>query len=155
MGADKNSPQRTRPMSQSQLQKSHTNTNCQDNVVMDPLEVLGTIPRRTCESTRKEAKEANNLGKNLRTDRTVRLAVADCPPQKGRTIQRTGCGQFAVQKSPPTEKHRLCLNGPLNGPRPLADCPPTTHGWSVEELRRNTRTRKNTSPKSSPDLPNG
>jgi hypothetical protein len=35
MGADKTFSQRPRPMSQLQLQKSHTNTNHQDNVVMD------------------------------------------------------------------------------------------------------------------------
>jgi hypothetical protein len=160
MGANKNSPQRTRPMSQSQLQKSHTNTNCQDNVVMAQLHVLGTIPRSTRGSTGKEAKEPNNLGKKLRTDRTVRLAVADCPPEKGQTVQKIGRGR-SVQKSPTTEKHLLRLNGPLNGPRPLevcppaADCPPSTRGRSVNEQNRNPRTRKNISPKSSPDLPNG
>jgi hypothetical protein len=70
---------------------------------MDQLKVLGTIPRSTHGSTRKEAKEPNNLGKKMRTDRTVRLAAADCPPQKGRTVWKTGRGRSAVQKSPPTE----------------------------------------------------
>jgi hypothetical protein len=83
MGADKNSPQSTRPMSQSQLQKSHTSTNRQDNIVMDQLQVLGTIPRNTHGSTREEAKELIKLGKNQCTDRIIRLAAADCPPEKG------------------------------------------------------------------------
>jgi hypothetical protein len=74
------------PMSQSQLQKSHTNTNRQDNVVMDQLQVLGTIPRSTRGSTREEAKEPNKLGKFMCTDQTVRLAIADCPPKGGRTV---------------------------------------------------------------------
>jgi hypothetical protein len=65
MGADKNSLQRTRPMSQSQLRKSHTNTNLQDNVVMDQLR------RNTRGSTREEAKELIKLGKNQRIDRIV------------------------------------------------------------------------------------
>jgi hypothetical protein len=140
-------------MSQSQLQKSHTNTNRQDNVVMDQLQVLGMIPRSTHESTRREAKEPIKLGKFLRTDRTVRLAVADCPEDRR--------GLSAVQKTLPAEKQRFCLNGPQNGPQPLAecppaaDCPPTMRGRSVEELRRKTRMRNDTSPKSSPDLPNG
>jgi hypothetical protein len=103
MRADKNSPQRTRPMSQSKLQKSRKNTNRQDNIVMDQLQVLGTISRSTSGSTRKEAKEPNNLGKNLHIDWTVRLASADCQPKKGRTVRKTGCGRSTVQKSPPTE----------------------------------------------------
>jgi hypothetical protein len=103
MGADKNSLQRTRPMSQSQLQKSHTNTYHQDNVVMYQLQVLGMISQSTRGSTRKEAKEPNTLGNNPCTDRTVHLVVADCPPEMGRTVQKTGRGQSAVQKSPPTE----------------------------------------------------
>jgi hypothetical protein len=107
MGADKNSPQRTRPISQSQLQKSHTNTNCQDNVVMDQLQVLATISRGTHRSTQKEEKDPNNLGKNLRIDRTVCLAAADYPPEKGRTVRKTGRELSAVQKSPPTEKTPL------------------------------------------------
>jgi hypothetical protein len=86
MGADKNSLQRTRPKSQSQLQKSHTNTNCQNNVVMDQLQVIGTIPQSTRGSTREEAKEPNKLGKFLRIDRIVRLATADCPPKAGWTV---------------------------------------------------------------------
>jgi hypothetical protein len=153
MGADKNSPQITRPMSQSQLQKSHSNTNRQDNIVMDQLQVLGTIPQSTRGSTRKETKESNNLGKNLRTDQTVRLAVADCSAEMGRTVRKTGRGWSAVQKSPPTEKHCLCLNGPPNGPQPLADCPPaadcppSTSEWSVNEQSRNPRTHKEHLPK--------
>jgi hypothetical protein len=87
MGVDKNSPQNTRPMSQLQLQKSYMNTNRQDNVVMDQLQVLGTIPQSTRGSTREEAKEPNKLGKILHTDRTVRRregglsrqAGEDCP----------------------------------------------------------------------------
>jgi hypothetical protein len=90
MGADKNSPRRTRPMSQSQLQKSHTNTNRQDNIVMDQLQVLGMIPQNTCGSTREEAKESIKLGKFLRTDRTVRLAAADCSPGRGGLSVRAG-----------------------------------------------------------------
>jgi hypothetical protein len=74
------------PKSQSQLQKSHTNTNRQDNIVMDQLQDLGTIPQSTRKSTREEAKEPNKLGKFLRTDRTVRLATTDCPPKGGRTL---------------------------------------------------------------------
>jgi hypothetical protein len=146
---------------QSQHQKLHTNTNCQDNVVMDQLQVLRTIPRSTRGSTRKEAKEPNNLGKNLLTDRTVRLAIADCLLEKGRIVQRIGRRRSIVQKSPPTEKHRIYLNSPPNGLRPLADSPPvadclpTKRGRSVEELHRNTRTCKSTSLKSSSDLPNG
>jgi hypothetical protein len=118
---------------------------------MDQLQVLGTIPRSTRGSTRKEAKEPNNLGKNLPTDRTVRLAVTDCPPEKGRTVWKTGRGRSAVQKTPPTEKHRLFLNGPPNVTRPLADCPPaadcppSTRGRSVNEQSINPRTCKNIS----------
>jgi hypothetical protein len=67
-------------MSQSQLQKSHTNTNHQDNVVTDQLQVLRTIPLNAYGSTREETKEPIKLGKTLRTDWTVCLAVADCPP---------------------------------------------------------------------------
>jgi hypothetical protein len=70
-------------MSQSQLQKSHTNTNRQDNVVMDQLRVLGTIPWNTHGSTREEAKEPIKLGTNRRTDRTVRLPAVDYPPRGG------------------------------------------------------------------------
>jgi hypothetical protein len=66
------------------------NTNHQDNVVIDQLQVLGTIPRSTHGSTRGEAKEPIKLGKISRTDRTVRLAAADCAPGKGRTVQKTG-----------------------------------------------------------------
>jgi hypothetical protein len=138
MGVDKNSPQITRPMSQSQLQKSHTNTNRQDNVVMDQLQVLGTIPWNTRGSTWEEAKELIKLGKNQRTDRTVRLAAADCPLEKGRTVHKTGRGRSAVQKLPPTEKQHFYLNVPPNGPRGVADCPPSTRGRSVDELRRKT-----------------
>jgi hypothetical protein len=58
---------------------------------MDQLQVLGTISRSTRGSSRKEAKEPNNLGKNLRTDRTVCLAAADYPREKGRTDRKTGC----------------------------------------------------------------
>jgi hypothetical protein len=79
----KNLLQRTRPMSQTQLQKSHTNTNRQDNVVMDQLQVLGTIPRSTRGSTRREAKKPIKLGKFLRIDLTVRLATADCLQWRG------------------------------------------------------------------------
>jgi hypothetical protein len=77
-------------MYQSQLQKSHTNTNRQDDVVMDQLQVLGMIPRNSHGSTREEAKEPIKLGKILRTDRTVCPAAADCPPGKGQTIRKTG-----------------------------------------------------------------
>jgi phenylpropionate dioxygenase-like ring-hydroxylating dioxygenase large terminal subunit len=87
MGADKNSPQRTRPKSHSQLQMSHTNTSRQDNVVLDQLQVLGVIPWSTRGSTRVEAKEPIKLGKFLRTGRTVRLAVADCPPGWERIVR--------------------------------------------------------------------
>jgi hypothetical protein len=73
-------------MSQSQLQKSHMNTNHQDNVVMDQLQFLRTIPRSTRGSTREEAKEPIKLGKILRKDWTVRLAAADYPPGKGHTV---------------------------------------------------------------------
>jgi hypothetical protein len=148
-------------MSQSQLKKSHTNTNRQDNVVMDQLQVLGMIPLSTRGSTRKEAKEPIKLGKILRTDWTVRLSAADYPPGKARTIRKIGANGLPYEKMLPAEKHRFCLNGPQNGPRPLADClpaaecPPNTRGRSLNELRRKMRTRKNTSPKSSPDLPNG
>jgi hypothetical protein len=76
-------------MSKSQLQKSHTNTNRQDNIVMDQLQVLGTIPRSTCGSTREEAKEPIKLGKILRKNWTVRLAAMDCPPKEGRTVRST------------------------------------------------------------------
>jgi hypothetical protein len=77
-------------MYQSQLQKSRTNTYRQDNIVMDQLQVLGTIPRSTRGSTREEAKEPIKLGKILCIDQTVRLAAADCPPRKGRTVRKTG-----------------------------------------------------------------
>jgi hypothetical protein len=80
----------TRPKSQSQLQKSHTNTNRKGNVVMDQLQVLGMIPRSTRGSTRKDAKEPIKHGKFLRTDRTVRLATADYPPGRGGLSRRTG-----------------------------------------------------------------
>jgi hypothetical protein len=80
--------QRTRPMSQLQLRKTHTNTNRQDNIVIDQLQVLGTIPRSTRGSTREEAKEPIKLGKFLCTDRTVCLAVADCPPGRGGLSKR-------------------------------------------------------------------
>jgi hypothetical protein len=95
--------QRTRPKSQSQLQKSHTNTNRQDNVVMDKLQVIGTIPQSTRGSTRKDAKEQIKLGKFLCTDRTVRLAAADCSPGRGGLFGRadTDCLQY---KSPPQPK---------------------------------------------------
>jgi hypothetical protein len=126
MGADKNSPQRTRPTSQSQLQKSHTNTNHQDNIVMDHLRVLGTIPQSTRGSTREEAKEPIKLGKKLRTDRTVRLAAADCPPEKGRTVWWTGQGadgpQYKSRLQPKTQC--MCLNSLHNGP-------PTPSGLSA------------------------
>jgi hypothetical protein len=113
---------------------------------MDELQVLGTIPRNTRGSTREEAKEPIKLGKNQRTDRTV-------PQRRG--------GLSAVQKSPPTKKHLFCLNSPQNGLRGVADCPsaadcpPNTRRLSENEQSRNSRTRKNTFPKSSPDLPNG
>jgi hypothetical protein len=116
MGADKNSLHGSRPMSQSQLLKSHTNTNRQDNIVMDQLQVLGTIPRSTRRSTRKEAKEPNTLDKNLLIDRTVHLAVTECPPEKEQTVRKTGCRRSAVEKSPPIEKHRLYLNSTPDGP---------------------------------------
>jgi hypothetical protein len=58
-------------MSQSQLQKSQTNTNHQDNVVIDQLQVLGMIPLNTHGSTGEEAKEPIKLGKIQRTGRTV------------------------------------------------------------------------------------
>jgi hypothetical protein len=83
-------PQRTRPMSKSQLQNSHTNTNHQDNVVMDQLQVLGSIPRSTRGRTREETKEPIKFRKILRIDRTVRLAVAECTPGKGRTVRKNG-----------------------------------------------------------------
>jgi hypothetical protein len=134
MGADKNSPQRTRSMSQSQLQKSHTNTNRQYNIVMDQLHVIGMIPLSTHGSTRKEAKESNNLRKKLCTDRIVCLAVADCLPEKGRTVRKTGHERSAVQNSPPTEKHRLCLNGPPNGP-PTHSGLSSSHGLSAKHSR--------------------
>jgi hypothetical protein len=117
MGADKISLQRTRPKSQSQLQKSHTNTNCQNNVVMDQLQVIGTIPQSTRGSTREEAKEPNKLGKFLRIDQIVRLATADCPPKAGWTVWTGRRGLSAVQKSSPTAKTRLYVNGPRNGPQ--------------------------------------
>jgi hypothetical protein len=41
---------------------------------MDQLQVLGTIPRSTRGSTRREAKEPIKLGKFLRTVRTVHPA---------------------------------------------------------------------------------
>jgi hypothetical protein len=136
MGTDKNSPQRTWPMSQSQLRKSHTNTNRQDNIVMGQLQVLGTIPRRTRTSTRKDAKEPIKLGKFLRTDHTVHLAARGLSGREGRTVLKNRCGLSIVQKSSPTEN---------------------SASWRTvrEEVRRKQRTRKNTSPKSSPDLPNG
>jgi hypothetical protein len=135
-------------MSQSQLQKSHMNTNRQDNVVMDQLQVLGTIPRSARGSTRRDAKEPNNLGKNLRTDQTVCLATTYCSLEKGRTVRKTRRGRSAVQKLPPTKKHHFCLNGPPNGPQPLVDCPPvadfppSTRRLSENEQSRNLRTAR-------------
>jgi hypothetical protein len=105
MGADKNYPQRTRSMSQSQLQKSQTNTNHQDNVVMDQLQALGTIPQNTHGSTREGAKEPIKLSTMQRTERTVLLAATNCLPEKGWTVWKTGCGRSAVQKSPPAENN--------------------------------------------------
>jgi hypothetical protein len=103
MGADKNYPQTTRPMSQSQLQKSHTNTNRQNNIVMDQLQVLGTIPRNTRGSTREEAKEPIELRENLRIDRTVPNSRglsaregADCPEDRARTVCSTTSRKIAV-----------------------------------------------------------
>jgi hypothetical protein len=144
-------------MSQLQLQKSHTNTNRQNNVVLDQLQVLRMTPWSTRGSTRKEAKEPNNLIKKLHKDRTVRLAIMDCPPEKGWTVWKTRRAQSALQKSPPTEKLHLCLNGPLGVAdcSPAADCPPSMLGLPGNRHNRNLRTRKNTSPKSSLDLPNG
>jgi hypothetical protein len=84
---------------------------------MDQLQDLGTIPQSTRKSTREEAKEPNKLGKFLRTDRTVRLATTDCPPKGGWTLQTGRCGLSAVQKSSPTAKTQLCVNGPRNGPQ--------------------------------------
>jgi hypothetical protein len=78
---------------------------------MDQLEVLGTIPRSTHGSTREEAKEPIKLGKFLRIDRTVRLAAADCPPGRG-WCSEDRRGRSAVQKSFPTTKTHLCVNGP-------------------------------------------
>jgi hypothetical protein len=95
-------------MSQLQLQKSHTNTNRQDNVVMDQLQVLGTNPRSTCVSTRKDAKEPIKLCKFLHTDRIVRLATADCPLGRGGLSGRidANCPQY---KSPlQTKNTSLC-----------------------------------------------
>jgi hypothetical protein len=68
---------------------------------MDQLQVLGTIPRNARGSTREEAKEPIELGENLRIDRIVRLTVADCPPEKGRTVRKTGRELSVVQ---PAEK---------------------------------------------------
>jgi hypothetical protein len=148
-------------MSQSQLRKSHTNTNRQDNIVMGQLQVLGTIPRSTRGSTRKDAKEPVKLGKFLRTDRTIRRAAADCPQERGGLFGKTGTGCPEYKSPLQPKKQHLYPNGPQNGSRPLADCPPaadcplatecppTTRERSVEELRRKQRTRKNTSPKSS------
>jgi hypothetical protein len=95
MGADKNSSSKNLDYVPVASPKSHTNTNRQDNVVMDQLQVLGRIPRSTRRSTRREAKELIKLGKILLTDRTVHLTVADCPPGRG--------GLSAVQKMPPAE----------------------------------------------------
>jgi hypothetical protein len=106
---------------------------------MEQLQVLGMISRSTRGSTRKEAKEPNNLGKNLRTDRTVRLAAANCPPEKGQTVRSTRRGRSAIQKSHPTKKHRFCINGPPKGLQPpadrppAADCPRSTHRRSENE----------------------
>jgi hypothetical protein len=88
--------QRTRPMSQWQLQRSHTNTNRQDNVVMDQLQNQGMIPRSTHGSNRREAKERTKLGKFLCTDQTACLDVADCTLGRGRTVRKTGanCPQY-------------------------------------------------------------
>jgi hypothetical protein len=90
--------------------KSHTlaRTNRQDNVVMDQLQVLGTIPRSTHGSTRKEAKGPIKLGKFLHTDRTVRLAATNCPSRRGGPSGRTwaDCPQY---KSPfQTKNTSLC-----------------------------------------------
>jgi hypothetical protein len=112
--------QRTRLMSQSQLQKSHTNNNRQDNVVMDQLQVLGTIPRSTHGSTRKEARTYQTW-----QDSAYR---SDCPPSCRGLSAREGaeCPEekrelSAVQKTLPAEKPHFCLNGPPNSRRPLAD----------------------------------
>jgi hypothetical protein len=98
MGLIKILLQRTRHMSQSQLKKSHTNTNRQDNVVMDQIQVLGTIPRNTRRSRIEEAKEPIKLGKILRTDRTVCPATADCPRGKGWTVRKRGADGSPYRK---------------------------------------------------------
>jgi hypothetical protein len=95
-------------MSQLQLQKSHTNTNRRDNVVMDQLQVLGTNPRSTCGSTRNDAKEPIKLCKFLRTDRTVRLATADCPPGRGGLSGRIDANCLQYKSPLQTKNTSLC-----------------------------------------------
>jgi hypothetical protein len=114
--------------------------------------------------TRKHWRRSN------RTHQTWQDSVyrSDCPPgcrglsaREGADCPEDRRGRSAVQKMLPAGKHRFCLNGPQNGLRSLADCPPAANcppnsrGRSVDQQRRKTRTRKNTSPNSSPDLPNG
>jgi hypothetical protein len=108
---------------------------------------------------RKEAKEPIKLGKFLRTDQTVRLAVVDCPLGRGGLSGRQA-RMVRNTKDVSNRKTRFCLNVSPNGREPLSDCPPAadcpgkTRGRSMDEQRRKMQTRKNTFPKSSPDLPN-
>jgi ssDNA-binding replication factor A large subunit len=99
MGADKNSSSKNSAYVPIATPKVTHNTNRQDNVLMDQLQVLGTIPRSTRGNTREETKEPIKLGKILCTDQTVRLATADYPSGKERTIQKTG------MNGPPYKKH--------------------------------------------------
>jgi hypothetical protein len=101
-------------------------TNRQDNVVIDQLQVLATIPRSTHGSTRKEAKGPIKLGKFLRTDRTVRLAAANCPPGRGGLSGRT-CADCPQYKSTlQTKNTSLCKQSAKRSAK---------ESWTVHQLR--------------------
>jgi hypothetical protein len=166
MGADKISPQRTRPMSQLQLRKSHTNTNRQDNIVMGQLQVLGTIPRSTRGRTRKDAKEPIKLGKFLRTDQTIRRATTDCPQgradcseKQARTVRSTKV--LSNQKTTSLSKQsaeRFATTRGLSASRRLS----AIHGMSANHTRtvrgriaQKTANPQEHLPKVVSDFPNG
>jgi hypothetical protein len=76
-----------------------------DNIVMDQLQVLGTIPRSTRGSTGKEEKKPIKLGKFLCTDRNARLVAVDCPLGRGWTVRKTGADCLQYKRSLQPKNH--------------------------------------------------
>jgi hypothetical protein len=109
------------------------------------------------EALEKKQRNRSNLARI-----NVQIGLSAWLPQtvrqrRGGLYGRYGADGLQYKSRSQTKKHCFYLNGPQNGPRPLADCPqaadfpPSTRRWSVDELHKNSEPTR-TPPKSRPRI---